>query len=56
MSCGDEGRSGEKLGKAEGFAHTWVMKPIMEILGAKAASMKKFPNIQPGEEFKGYKR
>jgi len=45
-----------ELWKAEGFAHTWVMKPIMEILGAKAASMKKFPNIQPGEEFKGYKR
>ena len=31
------------------------MKPVMEILGAKAASMKKFPNIQPGEEVKGYK-
>jgi len=45
-----------ELWKAEGFAHTWVMKPVMEILGAKAASMKKFPNIQPGEAFKGYKR
>ncbi len=38
----------------EGYAHTWIMEPISKILGQLEASMKKFPNINPGEEFKGY--
>ncbi len=44
----------DELWQAQGFAHTWVMKPVMTVLGVKAISMKKFPNIQPGQDFKGY--
>ncbi len=39
----------------EGYAHTWIMEPVSKILGQQQASMVKFPNIKPGEEFKGYK-
>jgi len=31
------------------------MEPIMKILTEKALSMKDYPNIKPGEDFKGYK-
>jgi hypothetical protein len=44
-----------ELWAAEGFAHLWVRKPVVDILTTQAASMKKFPNIKPGEEFGGYK-
>jgi hypothetical protein len=30
------------------------MKPVMEILGELAASMKAYPNIPPGQNFDGY--
>lgn len=49
----DPGESRE-LWAAEGFAHLWVMKPVMELLTKKAASMKKYPNIMPGTDFNGY--
>jgi arylsulfatase len=38
----------------EGYAHAWVMEPIMKILTEKAISMKEYPNIKPGQDFKGY--
>jgi arylsulfatase len=38
----------------EGYAHTWIMEPISKILGELQESMVKYPNIKPGEEFKGY--
>lgn len=38
----------------EGYIHAWVMEPIMKILTKKAISMKEYPNIKPGEDFKGY--
>ena len=40
----------------EGYAHAWVMEPIMGILTKNAISMKKYPNIKPGQDFKGYER
>ena len=36
------------------FAHSWVYVPMGKILQEKAASMKKFPNIRPGDDFNGY--
>jgi arylsulfatase A-like enzyme len=38
----------------EGYAHAWVMEPVSKILGSLQASMVKFRNIKPGEEFEGY--
>ena len=38
----------------QGYTHGWVMEPIMKIVGGIQASMAKFRNIKPGEEFKGY--
>ena len=38
----------------EGYAHTWIMEPVSKILGSLQASMVKYPNIKPGEEFSGY--
>jgi arylsulfatase A-like enzyme len=38
----------------EGYAHAWVMEPIMKILTEKAISMEEYPNIKPGQDFKGY--
>jgi arylsulfatase A-like enzyme len=35
----------------EGYAHTWIMEPISKILGELEASVARYPNIQPGEEF-----
>jgi len=43
-----------ELFAAEGYAHLWVTKPVMEILAGLAVSMKEYPNINPGEDFKGY--
>jgi arylsulfatase len=50
----DPGESRE-LWAAEGYAHLWVMKPIMEILGRLAQSMQQYPNIPPGKDFEGYR-
>ena len=38
----------------EGFSHAWVMTPVTKILSDLTASMSKFPNIQPGQDFQGY--
>ena len=38
----------------EGYAHAWVMTPVSKILADLQASMAKFPNIDPGADFKGY--
>jgi hypothetical protein len=43
-----------ELWKGEGYAHLWVMKPVMEILGNLGSSMQKYPNIKPGQDFDGY--
>ncbi len=37
------------------FAHSWVYVPMQKILMEKGKSMQKYPNIKPGEDFKGYK-
>ena len=37
------------------FAHSWVYAPMGQILQKTAASMQEYPNIQPGEDFEGYK-
>lgn len=37
------------------FAHSWVYVPMGRIIGEKMASMKKYPNIKPGQDFNGYK-
>jgi arylsulfatase len=50
----DPGETRE-LWSAEGYSHLWVMKPVMEVLTEKIISMKKYPNIKPGEDFYGYK-
>lgn len=43
-----------ELMRREGFRHAWIYTPMRRILGEKAESMRKYPNIKPGEEFKGY--
>ncbi|MFT5707408.1 MAG: arylsulfatase A-like enzyme [Oceanospirillaceae bacterium] len=43
----------ELLGN-KGYAHTWMFDPIMKRIGELKASMKKYRNIKPGEEFEGY--
>jgi hypothetical protein len=45
----------EELAAAEGYSHLWVTKPVMDILGGLAISMKEYPNIPPGQAFDGYK-
>jgi arylsulfatase A-like enzyme len=49
----DPGETRE-LWSQEGYAHLWVMKPIMNILGGLTTSMKEYPNIKPGQDFGGY--
>jgi len=49
----DPGETRE-LFAAEGYAHLWVTKPVMDILTGLAISMNQYPNIKPGEDFKGY--
>jgi arylsulfatase len=36
------------------FAYSWVYTPMNHILGELGTSIKKYPNIKPGEEFSGY--
>lgn len=38
----------------KGYTHGWVMEPIMKEIVKLKQSMAKYPNIKPGEEFKGY--
>jgi arylsulfatase A-like enzyme len=38
----------------EGYAHAWVLSPVTKIITEIATSMGKFPNIKPGQNFKGY--
>jgi arylsulfatase len=38
----------------EGYVHAWVMEPVSKILAGLAGSMAKYPNIKPGQDFKGY--
>jgi len=33
----------------------WILGPDFKIIGAYERSVKQFPNIKPGEDFKGYK-
>ena len=40
----------------EGYVHAWVMGPVTKILGKLHVSMKKYRNIRPGEDFKGYSK
>jgi len=38
----------------EGYAHAWVMAPVSKILAELASSMQQYPNIKPGQDFRGY--
>jgi hypothetical protein len=49
----DPGETRE-LFQAEGYAHLWVTKPVMEILTGLSMSMKQYQNIRPGQDFVGY--
>ena len=40
----------------EGYVHAWVMSPVMKIVSELTASMQRFPNIKPGQDFGGYKQ
>ena len=51
----DPGETRE-LFSSEGYAHLWVTKPVMEILGRLSASIRQYPNIRPGEDFRGYEQ
>lgn len=34
----------------------WVFAPMLQTIGAYQKSVKEYPNISPGEDFKGYPR
>jgi arylsulfatase len=34
--------------------HTWMLFPVNRIIGEYKKSVKQYPNIKPGEDFKGY--
>jgi arylsulfatase A-like enzyme len=38
----------------EGYVHAWVMGPVTQILAGLAVSMREYPNIEPGQDFRGY--
>lgn len=38
----------------DGYAHAWVMSPVSKILAELGQSMAKYPNLRPGQDFKGY--
>ncbi|MFT6987694.1 MAG: arylsulfatase A-like enzyme [Psychromonas sp.] len=38
----------------KGYTHAWMMEPVMKKIVALKASMAKYRNIKPGEEFEGY--
>jgi arylsulfatase A-like enzyme len=49
----DPGETRE-LWQSEGYAHLWIMKPVMNILTKLNISQQAFPNIAPGQDFNGY--
>ncbi|MDG1898039.1 MAG: hypothetical protein P8J37_24315 [Fuerstiella sp.] len=40
----------------EGYAHAWVMSPVTKLLVELQQSMARYPNVRPGQNFKGYDR
>ena len=44
-----------ELWKKEGYSQLWVTKPVMEILTNLKNSMQEYPNIEPGQNFDGYR-
>ena len=40
----------------QGMTMGWVFIPMLEIMGAYDKSVQEYPNIKPGEDFKGYPR
>jgi hypothetical protein len=36
------------------LTHGWVFAPTVRLIGAYEQSLTTFPNIKPGEDFKGY--
>lgn len=36
------------------FDNAWMMAPVFKAIGGYEGSVKKYPNIKPGEDFKGY--
>jgi arylsulfatase len=40
----------------QGMTMGWVFIPMLEIMGAYDKSVQEYPNIKPGEDFKGYKK
>jgi arylsulfatase len=49
----DPGEDNELM-KQSLFAYSWVYTPMNQLLGELGASIQKYPNIKPGEEFSGY--
>ncbi len=43
-----------ELWKTEGYAHAWVMRQVMKVMGNLAGSQKRYPNTKTGEQFAGY--
>lgn len=33
----------------------WILGPVVRIIGAYEKSIAQYPNIKPGEDFKGYR-
>jgi hypothetical protein len=44
-----------ELWSNEGYIHAWLMQPVIKILVGLQGSMKKFPLIKPGQDFRAYK-
>lgn len=38
------------------FTNGWMVVPVLKIIGEYERSVKRFPNIKPGEEFTGYNK
>jgi arylsulfatase len=38
------------------LTNAWILAPVAKLVGAYEASVKKYPNIKVGEEFRGYKK
>jgi arylsulfatase len=39
---------------ADTLTNGWMFGPVFRLIGAYEASVKQYPNIRPGEDFKGY--
>jgi arylsulfatase A-like enzyme len=44
------------LWTTQGMTMAWVYDPMLEVMGAYDKSVQEYPNIKPGEDFKGYPR